>query len=34
LQNSSNWMKVYIIKFKLVKFKYGNNINYTLKQEI
>jgi hypothetical protein len=34
LQNSSNWIKFYTIKFKLVKFKYGNTTNYTLKHEI
>jgi hypothetical protein len=27
-------MKFYTIKYKLVKFKSGNTINYTLKQEI
>jgi hypothetical protein len=30
LQNSSNWMKIYTIKLKLIKFKHGNTPNYTL----
>ncbi len=33
LQYSSIWMKIYTIKFKLVKFKSGNTTNYTLKQD-
>jgi hypothetical protein len=33
LQNSSNWMKIYTIKFKLMKFKFGNTTNYTLKYD-
>jgi hypothetical protein len=28
---SSNWMKIYIIKFELMKFKSKNITNYTLK---
>jgi hypothetical protein len=31
LQNSSNWMKIYTTKFKLMKFKSRNSTNYTLK---
>jgi hypothetical protein len=30
---SSIWMKIYTIKFKLVKFKFTNTTNYTLKQD-
>jgi hypothetical protein len=30
---SSNWMKIYTIKFKLMKFKPVNTTNYTLKQD-
>jgi hypothetical protein len=30
---SSNWMKIYIITFKLIKFKLGNTTDYTLKQD-
>jgi hypothetical protein len=26
-------MKIYTIKFKLMKFKLGNSTNYTLKQD-
>jgi hypothetical protein len=33
LQNSSNWMKIYTTKFKLMKFKYENITNYTLKHD-
>jgi hypothetical protein len=28
---SSIWMKIYTIKFKLVKVKFANTTNYTLK---
>jgi hypothetical protein len=31
LLHSSIWMKIYTIKFKLVKFKFANTTNYTLK---
>jgi hypothetical protein len=30
---SSNWMKIYIIKFELMKFKSKNITNYTLKHD-
>jgi hypothetical protein len=30
---SSNWMEIYTIKFKLMKFKSGNITNYTLKHD-
>jgi hypothetical protein len=29
----SIWMKIYTIKFKLVKFKFVNTTNYTLKHD-
>jgi hypothetical protein len=33
LQNSSNWIKIYTIKIKLMKFKSRNTTKYTLKQD-
>jgi hypothetical protein len=33
LHNSSNGMKNYTIKFKLIMFKSENTSNYTLKQD-